>query len=157
VIGEGVEDVLLSGFRIEGPLAVGVRLKDSAVTLENVEIHGASVAAVELTGADRSSLRASLVSGNGGVGLVISGEARPLLVGNLVLAAPGRPAIDVRQDAAPTLAANRLESAEGPAIVLSAAGREDEYFRWNSFGSLTPAKAIRVTAPAGPAESTAPR
>jgi hypothetical protein len=81
------------------------------------------------------------------------------LVHNLIVAAPGQPGIDVRDQAEPTLAGNRIESAAGPALVLAAPGRADEHFRWNSFGALPRAKAIRISpaaAPAAPAPSATP-
>jgi hypothetical protein len=156
VVGEGVEDARLSGFKVAGPLAIGVRLRGSAVTLENLEVTGTSVAAVELDGEDRSSLRYTYLAGNSGAGVVIAGQAAPLLVHNLIVAAPGQPGIDVRDQAEPTLAGNRIESAAGPALVLAVPGRADEHFRWNSFGALPRAKAIRISPAAAPASVPAP-
>ena len=58
VTAQGVEGARIAGFRIAGdaqaPLQVGLRLADSAVEVDGVEISGAQTAAIDLAGADRS-------------------------------------------------------------------------------------------------------
>ena len=167
VTAQGVTEARFSGFRIEGdgrtPLAVGLRLIDSEVDVQNVEISGATVAGVEIAGRDRSSIRFSTIHDNPGGGVFIADEAAPLIVQNLIFrngARPDfpRPGIEIRDKAKPGLVQNRIEDNGGPGILLASEANAEEYFRWNTFGKLTREQAIRTPAPppAAPAAPTAP-
>lgn len=167
VTAQGVRGARLAGFRIEGdgrtPLTVGLRLIDSEVDVQDVEITGATVAGVEIAGRDRSSIRFSSIHDNPGGGVFVADEAAPLLLQNLIFKngvrpdAP-RPGIEIRDRAKPGLVQNRIEDNGGPGILLVSPGNAEEYFRWNTFGKLTLEQAIRTPAapPAPLAPGTAP-
>src|SRR5262249_56959800 len=73
VSAQSVADASIEGFRIAGdaqaPLQVGIRLADSDVGIDGVEITGAQTAAIDLVESDRSEVRYSLLHDNpaGGV------------------------------------------------------------------------------------------
>jgi PPM family protein phosphatase len=156
VSADGVHDVRLAGFRITGnaeaPLAMGLRLADSAVDVEDVEISGASTAGLESAGADRSVLRFCYVHDNPGTGVIVRDQAAPRLHQNLILrngtepSAPG-PGIEIRDTARPQIVQNRIESNGAAAVWIPqdrAAERVDEIFGFNAFGTLPRDKAVRV-------------
>jgi len=156
VSADGVHGVRFSGFRITGnaeaPLATGLRLADSAVDVEDVEISGASTAGLEIAGADRSALRFCFIHDNPGTGVIVRDQAVPHLVQNLILrnglekASPG-PGIEIRDTARPQIVQNRLENNGAAAVWLppdSAAERVDEVFGFNAFGNLPRDKAVRI-------------
>jgi serine/threonine protein phosphatase PrpC len=162
VSADGVHGVRFSGFRITGnaeaPLAMGLRLADSAVDVEDVEISGASTAGLEIAGADRSALRFCFIHDNPGTGVIVRDQAVPHLVQNLILrnglekASPG-PGIEIRDTARPQIVQNRLENNSAAAVWLppdSAPERVDEIFGFNAFGNLPRDKAVRIAA--NPAE-----
>jgi serine/threonine protein phosphatase PrpC len=150
---DGVHDVRLSGFRITGnaeaPLAMGLRLADSAVDVENVEISGASTAGLEIAGADRSAVRFSFIHDNPGTGVIVRDQAAPRLQQNLILrngtepAAPG-PGVEVRGESRPQLIENRIEGNGAAAVWVPAADRVDEVYGFNAFGAVPRDKAVRV-------------
>jgi serine/threonine protein phosphatase PrpC len=156
VSADGVHDVRLAGFRITGnaeaPLAMGLRLADSAVDVEDVEISGASTAGVETAGADRSVLRFCYVHDNPGTGVIVRDQAAPRLHQNLILrngtepSAPG-PGIEIRDTARPQIVQNRIENNGAAAVWIPqerAAERVDEIFGFNAFGTLPRDRAVRV-------------
>ncbi len=165
VSAQGIDDALISGFRIAGdpqtPLQVGLRLADSVITIEGVEITGAVTAGIDVSGNDRSTVRASFLHDNPGGGVLVEGNASPTLVNNLILKngrAPGtppRPGVEVREGARPVLIENRFESNGGGGVTLPAPERAEEVFAWNSFGVTLRAEAVRV-ASAAPAATPAP-
>lgn len=162
VSGDGVHSVRFSGFRITGgggggggaeaPLATGLRLADSAVDVEDVEISGASTAGLEIAGSDRSVLRFCFIHDNPGTGVIVRDQAVPHLVQNLILrnglekASPG-PGVEIRDTARPQIVQNRLENNGAAAVWLpadSAPERVDEVFGFNAFGNLPREKAVRI-------------
>lgn len=164
VAAQGVRGARLAGFRIEGdgraPLTVGLRLIDSDVDVQDVEITGATVAGVEIAGRDRSSIRYSSIHDNPGGGVFVADDAAPLLLQNLIFKNGGRPGaprpgIEIRDRAKPGLVQNRIEDNGGPGILMASPGNAEEYFRWNTFGKLTLEQAIRMPA-APPAAPQAP-
>jgi PPM family protein phosphatase len=168
VSAQGVDDALVSGFRIAGdpqtPLQVGIGLADSVVTIEGVEITGAVTAGLDVSGDDRSTVRASFLHDNPGGGVLVEGNAAPTLANNLFLRngrAPGtppRPGIEAREGARPVLIENRFEGNGGGGVILPAPERAEEVFVWNSFGVTPRAEAVRVVAaaPAGAATPAPP-
>lgn len=157
VSGDGVLDVRFSGFRIAGtadaPLAVGLRLADSTVDVEDVEISGASAAGLEIANADRSVVRFSFIHDNRGTGVIVRDQAAPRLHQNLILrngaepSAPG-PGVEIRDAARPQLIENRIEGNAAGAVWVPdderAKERADEIFGFNAFGNLPRDKAVRV-------------
>lgn len=165
VSADGVHSVRFAGFRITGsaesPLATGLRLADSAVDVEDVEISGASTAGLEIAGADRSVLRFCFVHDNPGAGVIVRDQAVPQLVQNLILrnglekTSPG-PGVEIRDTARPQIVQNRLENNGAAAVWLpanSAPERVDEVFGFNAFGNLPRDKAVRIVAKADAANS----
>ena len=167
VSAQGVDDALFSGFRIAGdpqtpqtPLQVGLRLADSIVDVQGIEITGAATAAIDVAGEDRSTLRASFLHDNPGGGVLIAGNAAPTLLNNLIAgngraAGAARAGVVVRDAARPVLIENRLVANGGGGIALAAPERADEVFAWNSFAGAPRAEAVRVVAPA-PASTPPP-
>ena len=161
VTAQSVQDARIEGFRIAGDgqalLQVGLRLADSRVEVEGVEISGAATAGIEIAGADLSTVRYSYVHDNPGGGVLVEGNAAPRLLHNLILnngraaGGPPRPGVEVRGAARPALIENRIEGNGGGGVALPAPGRANEVFAWNSFGGTPRAAAVRVSpAPATP-------
>ncbi|HKI01395.1 MAG TPA: protein phosphatase 2C domain-containing protein [Thermoanaerobaculia bacterium] len=158
VTAQGVQGARIEGFRIAGDpqsvLQVGLRLADSRVEVEGVEITGAATAGIEVAGADLSTVRYSYVHDNPGGGVLVEGSAAPRLLHNLIFrngrapGAPPRPGVEVRGGARPALIDNRIEGNAGGGVALSEPGRADEVFAWNSFGLAGRAEAVRLPAPA---------
>jgi serine/threonine protein phosphatase PrpC len=149
---EGISGSRVSGLRIEGG-TVGLRLVDSDVEIERIEISGATTMGVEIAGRDRSSLRYSSIHENPGGGVFVADEAAPILIQNLVFqngTAPDdpKPGIEIRDAARPSLIQNRIEGNGGPGILLATDANPEEYFLFNTFGGLPREKAIQTPAPA---------
>ncbi|HVT17685.1 MAG TPA: protein phosphatase 2C domain-containing protein [Thermoanaerobaculia bacterium] len=166
VVAAGVHATRLTGFRVVpaagAAWSVGVRLVNSAVEIDDVEVAGAAGAGVEIRGADRSTLRYCYIHHNGGPGIRVAGVAAPRLLSNLITGngvRPGAPAagVEVHAQAAPLLAGNRIEDNGGPGVLLPAPERAEEIFRWNTFGALSRDQAVRVAAPRPPGVSGAAR
>jgi hypothetical protein len=160
VTAQGVSGGRVEGFRILGdaqtPLQVGLRLVDSDVVVDGVEVSGAQTAAIDFAGKDRSTVRYSYLHDNPGVGVIAGGSSLPRLLQNLIFrngraaGAPARPGIEVRDQARPSLIGNRIEGNAGGGVTTTAADWVDEVFLWNSFGSVPRNQAIRVSAPITP-------
>ncbi|HVS00141.1 MAG TPA: protein phosphatase 2C domain-containing protein [Thermoanaerobaculia bacterium] len=153
VLAEKVRGARLAGFRIvgspESPLATGVRLVDSEVVIDGVEVTGATAAGIEVFGSGQSEIRYSTVRDNPGTGVVLTAGASPRLLQNLISGngkGPGekKPGVEVREGSRPSLIENRIEDNGGPQVRVAAADLVDEIFRWNRFGSLSKTRAIRV-------------
>jgi hypothetical protein len=129
---------------------VGLRLVDSQVEVEEVEVMGAHSAGIEILGDDRSTVRYSYVHDNPGAGIAVAGQAAPRLLHNLIagngLGTPARPrgGIEVRDAARPVIAENRIQGNGAPQVVLPA-GADPAYAaeieRWNQFGPAAGAPA----------------
>ncbi len=161
VLANGVRGARLAGFRVAGtpqaPWSVGLRLDGSEVVIEETEVTGAAGAAIEIRGADRSTLRYCYVHHNAGPGVLVAGDAAPRLLANLITGNGTRPSapapgVEVRDLAAPLLAGNRFEGNGGPGVSLPVPERVDEVWRWNTFGAVPREQAVRVASgPAGAA------
>jgi PPM family protein phosphatase len=161
VTAQGVVDAAFEGFRIAGdaqtPLQVGLRLADSEVDVEGIEISGAATAAVEVAGTDRSSIRYSYLHDNPGGGVIVSGESAPRLLNNLIVnngrvqTAP-RPGVEVREAAWPELIENRIAGNGGGGVAMPSANRAQEVFLWNSFGGAAINQAVRIVSAPPPAQ-----
>ncbi len=165
VAANGVRGARLAGFRVVGstdaPLAVGLRLSGSETTVEEVEVEGATEAAVEILGEDRSTIRYSFLHGNPGAGVLVRGEAAPRLLHNLIAGngagPPPRPGVEVRDAARPLLAGNRIERNGGPQVRLAVAADAAEVWFWNAFGPAQRAAAVVAPIEPGPPSSPEPR
>jgi PPM family protein phosphatase len=165
VLAKGVRGARLAGFRVAGtpqaPWSVGLRLDGSEIVIEETEVTGTAGAAIEIRGADRSTLRYCYVHHNTGPGILVAGDAAPRLLANLITGngtRPGAPApgVEVRDLAAPLLAGNRIEGNGGPGVSLPVPERIDEIWRWNAFGAVPREQAVRVASGAAGAAAGAP-
>jgi hypothetical protein len=172
VLATNVRGARLAGFRIAGTpqaaMTVGLRLVDSEVDVEDLEIVGATVAAVEVSGGGMPTFRFNSIHDNPGAGLVLSGGASPRLTQNLI-AANGtaarqpQPGIDIGPGSRPSLIENRILrnglNGGGPQVRTAEAGTVDEIYLWNEFGGVPKARAVQVATPAfqRPAQSGARR
>jgi serine/threonine protein phosphatase PrpC len=171
VSAQSVVDASIEGFRIAGdaqaPLQVGIRLADSDVGVDGVEITGAQTAAIDLAEADRSEVRYSLLHDNPGGGVLVESNAAPRLIANLIAGngrapgGPGHPGVEVRDGARPDLVENRFEGNAGGGVLLPNPDRAAEVYSWNTFPGASRADAVRAPAtqpqpPAAP-QPAAPR
>jgi hypothetical protein len=87
VVAAGIRDAEFAGFRIIGdaasPLGTGVLVRDSNLSIVDVEISGAKAAAIEIAGLSRPSVVASDIRDNPGAALVIRAGASPRVVHNV--------------------------------------------------------------------------
>lgn len=87
VVAAGVSGATLRGFRIVGdaatPLGIGVLVKDSDISLVDVEISGAAHAAVDLRDFARLHLVGSRIHGNPGPAVVASAGSIPVVTQNV--------------------------------------------------------------------------
>jgi hypothetical protein len=173
VTAEGVTDARFSGFKIvgnaQGPLEIGLRLADSKLLVENVEISGAATAGIEIAGSDSSEISESYIHDNPGTGVIVRDQAAPRLHGNYIHrngAVPGpgtgpaagqaRPGIEIRDMARPQLVQNRIEENAAAGVWVPAADRVDEIFGMNTFGKLAKEKAVRTPPPPSETQPAAP-
>ena len=165
VSAQGVDDVLFSGFRIAGdaqtPLQIGLRLADSSVEVQGIEIAGAVTAGIDVSGDDRSTVRTSFLHDNPGGGVLIAGSAAPTLLNNLIsrngrAQGAARPGVEVRDTARPVVVENRFDGNGGGGVVLPSPERADEIFAWSSFANASRADAVRVAVPSQTPAATPP-
>jgi len=158
VTAQGVEGARIAGFRIAGdaqaPLQVGLRLADSSVEVDGVEISGAQTAAIDLAGSGRSEIHHSYIHDNPGGGVLVEASAAPRLLSNLIAGngrtpgAPPHPGVEVRAGAQAELIENRFVGNGGGGVLLASPERAEEIFTWNSFPGTNRAEAVRAPAPA---------
>jgi serine/threonine protein phosphatase PrpC len=114
VVAAGIRDAELAGFRIIGdaatPLGTGVLVRDSDLSIVDVEISGATKAAVEIIGVSQPSLVGSDIRDNPGAALAIRSGALPRIVHNLFsrngLATPATDTIVIEPGANPDFSGN---------------------------------------------------
>ncbi len=138
VLAEGTHSGEIAGFRIAGddrnPMAVGVEVRNSAVTLENLVVSGATSAGIHIAGDAAPRIESSQVVNNAGAGIVVRGRAAPRLVRN-VIAGNGGAALEIHDAAAPVLEGNTFlsrgaEPIRAPAPGLDAGALERNFFGW---------------------------
>jgi serine/threonine protein phosphatase PrpC len=156
VSAQSVANASVEGFLIAGdsqaPLQVGIRLADSDVGIDGVEITGAQTAAVDLVESDRSEVRYSLIHDNPGGGVLVESNASPRLLSNLIAGngrTPGglHPGVEVRDGARVDLVENRFEGNAGGGVLLPNPDRAAEVYSWNTFTGASRADAVRTPAP----------
>ncbi|PYQ55499.1 MAG: hypothetical protein DMF53_27995 [Acidobacteria bacterium] len=157
VSAQSVVDAGVEGFRIAGdaqaPLQVGIRLADSDVGIDGVEITGAQTAAIDMVESDRSEVRYSFIHDNPGGGVLVESNAAPRLIANLIAGngrtpgAAGRPGVEVRDGARPDLVENRFEGNAAGGVLLPNPERAAEVYSWNTFTGTARADAVRAPAP----------
>lgn len=148
----GAHGARIDGFRIvateEHPIRIGIRLVGSSVEVERLEISGATVAAIESSDGDRSTVRLSNLHNNTGAGLRVLGGSALRMVQSLITDNAG-PGIEIDSGSLPVLAGNHLLVNAGGAIVAADKGREREFKRWNHFGKTAAKDRFRIAAPPG--------
>ena len=94
ILARNVSGAEFVNFRVSGdsttPLPVGIFVQDSTVSIVNVEVTGATRAAVEFAGAGTSTMMASEIHDNSGSALIVRDGAKPA-VSHSVFARNGRP------------------------------------------------------------------
>jgi len=131
VVAFEVSDAHFSGFRIEGdaatPLGAGVLIRNSSVTLSDLDISGARNAAVEYVGNDGGSLLGADLHDNPGVALVIRAGASPRIAHNTFARnagserAPGT--LLVESAARPVITGNTFYNVTPDSLIVPGAGR----------------------------------
>jgi parallel beta-helix repeat protein len=85
---EGISRASVSGLVIRATpaagLPIGIRIRDSNISLSNVEVTGAVRAAILLEGSSAGTLAGNYIHANAGSGIVISGAGQPSVVGNVI-------------------------------------------------------------------------
>ncbi len=115
----------LAGFLIaatpDQPMAVGVRVADATIEIDDVEIVGAREAGMELGAGARVTVRRSHIHDNPGSGVIIRAGAEPRLEQNVILQngfgnGPARPGVLVEPGARPLLVSNGRGGNAGAAV-----------------------------------------
>jgi len=114
VVATGSASGWLVGFRVIGdaqtPLGTGIRVEGSGVSIVNVEVSGASTAAVSFAHGSAGELMSSDIHDNPGAALVIQSSARPRITHNVFnrngLSQNTPAAFTVEQGAVPVLLQN---------------------------------------------------
>jgi parallel beta-helix repeat protein len=111
VLADGISQAHIVGFKLAGPAEVGIRILNSGVDVTDVEITGMRDAGIEVEGEPLAYLRANQILSNPGVGIAVSGAARPIINNNVITGngkTPGalRPGIHVAGAAMPVIASN---------------------------------------------------
>jgi parallel beta-helix repeat protein len=87
---DGIKKASVSGLAIKAApgagLPYGIRSSNSDVNFSNIEITGANTAGILVDGSSSGVIAANYIHRNIGPGILVAGEANPLLVGNLVYA-----------------------------------------------------------------------
>jgi Right handed beta helix region len=112
VVARNVSGAEIVDFRISGdsatPLPVGILVQNSTVSIVNVEITGATRAAVEFAGGGASTLMASNILGNSGSALTVRDGDKPRISHNIFArnGDPDRGATFVVRRSSPTFTQN---------------------------------------------------
>jgi hypothetical protein len=128
VVALDVKDAELSGFRIVGdaatPLGTGVVIRDASVLLNDLEITGAHVAAVEYVGSAGGTIRAGHFHDNPGVAIVVRAGSSPRIAHNAFVrnAASERAAgtLVIEANAHPIVTANTFFNLQAGSLIVPA-------------------------------------
>jgi hypothetical protein len=131
VVAFEVSDVYFSGFRIEGdaatPLGAGIVIRNSTVTLSDIDITGARNAAIEYLGSGGGSLVGGDLHDNPGAAIVVRAGASPRIVHSAFARnagsdrAPGT--LLVEAAARPVITGNTFHGVGPDSVVIPASGR----------------------------------
>ena len=159
VLVDGAASGRVSGFKIAGdaqhPMSVGVRVRNSAVTLDSLVITGATTAGVEILGEGAPVLRSNQIVNNPGAGVVVKDGAAPLLAHNLIAGngkagRAARPGLEILGAARPVLTGNAFVDNGAEPIWAVEPAPDPEMVGLNFFGSQekgTPRRRVRVISP----------
>jgi serine/threonine protein phosphatase PrpC len=134
IIATKIKNARLTGFRILGGerMSYGIRLTEAQVEIDDVEIEGARLAAIEILASTESSLRASFLHNNPGAGVLIKDRATPRIVHNHIVdngQASNRAGIESLGGSRPILAGNVIKRNTGGAIqgeAVTSPGEPDD-------------------------------
>jgi PPM family protein phosphatase len=127
VVASGVMDASFVGFRIVGdaatPLGVGLFVTGSALSIHDVEISGATRAAIDLAQGATGSVAGSDIHDNPGAGLSIRTGAHPRIVHNAFsrngAASPGGSSVAIEAGAEPVFYRNVFQGVAPDGLGLS--------------------------------------
>ena len=112
IYGEGVKNVRISGFLIQGdeklPLSAGIVLKDSDVEVDDVEVSGAGTG-IEIRGGGKVSLTGNAIHDCLHEGVLIVGASTPWISHNSLQRNLGPGRLAAREGARPSLVGNVFE------------------------------------------------
>jgi serine/threonine protein phosphatase PrpC len=114
VVARNVSGASFVGFKVSGdaatPLPVGILVEQSDVSIEDVEITGATKAGIEFAGTGTPTLMASDIHDNAGAAIIVRDRGTPRISHNAVLregtSAIGRGAVVIQPGAMPTFIGN---------------------------------------------------
>jgi len=90
IMADGIKSGGISGLAIKAEpsagLQYGIRISNSNVNISNIEVSGGTTAGMLIEGGSAGGIFASYIHANAGPGIVVSGAANPLMVGNLFYA-----------------------------------------------------------------------
>ncbi len=146
----------IAGFTVAGDepgtLDIGLRISDAPVVVEDVEVRGATRAAIEVAGRASSLVRACYLHDNRGAGLSVGEEASPSLVHNVVtrngtIGAPATGGIVLVSTARPVLFGNIVARNVGAEMAGLAPDLAADAARDNIIVSPPPPPAAPVRGP----------
>lgn len=149
IVAAGITGADVSGLRVVGdaatPLGVAVITRDADVRLVDIEVTGASVAAVDLGAGAGTALVASDIQDNPGAALIVRSGASPRVAHNTIArnaaSTDAVSAIVVERGAAPTIAQNVFHAADAQAVAGIDGAMEQSIVRDNWFVG---ARAVRA-------------
>jgi PPM family protein phosphatase len=139
VIAENLKAGRFAGFKIQEngrtALAIGLRLIGSSLEIEDLEISGTRIAAVEIK-ASAATLRANYIHDNLGSAVLVSSQATPHLAHNVIVnngkqTADPKAGLEVLEGARPTLVGNVI--AENGVFGIRGWNVDSETLRRNFF------------------------
>jgi len=158
VIGIDVNDVAFTGFRIQGdaatPLGAGIVIRNSTVSLSDLDISGARSAAIEYLGNGGGSVLGVDLHDNPGAAILVRAGTSPRIVHNAFVrnatseAAPGT--LVVEAGSRPSIAANTFHGVSPESVIVPPGMGRTSLVRDNWFVSAPaehpaaqPAKPVR--------------
>lgn len=115
VFAEGINGAKLLGLRVvsgaQTPLKYGVLVRNAQVAMTSLEISGTTEAGIFISGKEPTTVVACHLHDNRGSGVIVEGEATPLLKSNLIVnngkqTADAKPGLAIRPSAKPVLVEN---------------------------------------------------
>ncbi|HYZ85225.1 MAG TPA: protein phosphatase 2C domain-containing protein [Bryobacteraceae bacterium] len=148
---DGVSSGVIDGFRIVGKktgTAIGVTLRDTAISLSNLHITGTQVAGITIGGATTSSIRACRITEHSGAAVAIGDNSRPEIAYNVLGAGRGvnNPAIEITGSARPNVFDNIIHEGLAEPIWASPLFAANGLIQTNVFvpSAKAPAKRGKV-------------
>jgi hypothetical protein len=150
VVAQGIRTGRISGFKIQGgganSLSVGISIMDSGLSVEDMEVVGATTAGVLVGGRSVAVLRGNFVHDNAGTGIVVQGEAAPRLIHNLILAngkqgKKKQPGISILERANPVLERNIISDNGAEPILNRSSASQKQKLQNNFLNAPRPGKA----------------